>query len=49
MGRLVPAGTGNPRYRNIEPVVEGGYPPLEAMELAEEKGTPEEENLTVTD
>jgi DNA-directed RNA polymerase subunit beta' len=36
MGRLVPAGTGNPRYRDIRPVVEGGYPPsLEAMELAQ--------------
>ena len=37
MGRLVPAGTGNPRYRNITPIVEGGYPPpLEAMEIAGE-------------
>jgi DNA-directed RNA polymerase subunit beta' len=38
MGRLVPAGTGNPRYLDIRPVVEGGYPPpLEAaMEIAEE-------------
>ena len=36
MGRLVPAGTGNPRYRDIRPVVEGGYPPsLETMEIAE--------------
>jgi DNA-directed RNA polymerase subunit beta' len=37
MGRLIPAGTGNPRYRDITPVVEGGYPPpLEAMEIAGE-------------
>jgi len=37
MGRLIPAGTGNPRYRDITPLVEGGYPPpLEAMEIAGE-------------
>ena len=44
MGRLIPAGTGNPRYRDIEPVVEGGYPPpLEVMEIAaEDKGQGEE-------
>jgi DNA-directed RNA polymerase subunit beta' len=37
MGRLIPAGTGNPRYRDITPVVEAGYPPpLEAMEIAGE-------------
>ena len=50
MGRLVPAGTGNPRYRDIRPVVKGGYsPPLEAMEIAEESKEEEEENLLVTD
>jgi DNA-directed RNA polymerase subunit beta' len=50
MGRLVPAGTGNPRYRDISPVVEGGYPSsLEAMEIAEESKEGEEENLRVTD
>jgi len=37
MGRLIPAGTGNPRYRDITPIVEGDYPPpLEAMEIAGE-------------
>jgi DNA-directed RNA polymerase subunit beta' len=50
MGRLVPAGTGNPRYRDIRPVVEGGYPPLETMEItAEAENTGEEEGLVVTD
>jgi DNA-directed RNA polymerase subunit beta' len=50
MGRLVPAGTGNPRYRDISPVVEGGYPTsLEAMEIAEENKEGEEEDLQVTD
>jgi DNA-directed RNA polymerase subunit beta' len=50
MGRLVPAGTGNPRYRDIKPLVEGGYPPpLEAMEIAEEGKEPGEENPPVTD
>jgi len=51
MGRLVPAGTGNPRYRDIRPVVEGGYPPpsLEAMEIAEEKEEGGEEDRLVTD
>jgi len=48
MGRLVPAGTGNPRYRDIRPVVEGGYPPppLEAMEIVQEG---EEGDLAVSD
>jgi DNA-directed RNA polymerase subunit beta' len=47
MGRLVPAGTGNPRYRDIRPVVEGGYPPpLEAMEITQEG---EEGDLAVSD
>ena len=50
MGRLVPAGTGNPRYRDIRPLVEGGYPPsMGAMELAEERQEGEEENPLVTD
>ncbi len=51
MGRLVPAGTGNPRYRDIRPVVEGGYPSpsLEAMEIAEEKEEGGEEDRLVTD
>jgi DNA-directed RNA polymerase subunit beta' len=50
MGRLVPAGTGNPRYRDIRPLVEGGYPPpLEAMEIAEEGKEQGEENPPVTD
>jgi DNA-directed RNA polymerase subunit beta' len=50
MGRLVPAGTGNPRYRDIKPLVEGGYPsPLEAMEIAEERKEQGEENPPVTD
>jgi DNA-directed RNA polymerase subunit beta' len=51
MGRLVPAGTGNPRYRDIRPVVEGGYPPLESMEIAAEAETTGEgeEGPAVTD
>ncbi|MCJ7663891.1 MAG: DNA-directed RNA polymerase subunit beta', partial [Desulfobacterales bacterium] len=50
MGRLVPAGTGNPRYRDITPVVEGGYPPpLEGMEIAEEGKEQGKENPLVTD
>jgi DNA-directed RNA polymerase subunit beta' len=51
MGRLVPAGTGNPRYRSIRPVVEGGYPPsLEAMEIAQAQAQEgEEEDLVVSD
>jgi DNA-directed RNA polymerase subunit beta' len=50
MGRLVPAGTGNSRYRDTSPVVEGGYPSsLEAMEIAKESKEGEEENLQVTD
>jgi DNA-directed RNA polymerase subunit beta' len=50
MGRLIPAGTGNPRYRDIRPLVEGGYPPpLEAMEIAEEGKEQGEENPPVTD
>jgi DNA-directed RNA polymerase subunit beta' len=49
MGRLVPAGTGNPRYREIRPVVEGGYPPsLEAMEIAQTQEG-EEGDLAVSD
>jgi DNA-directed RNA polymerase subunit beta' len=48
MGRLVPAGTGNPRYRDIRPVVEGGYPPsLETMEVDKEGG--EEGDLVAAD
>jgi DNA-directed RNA polymerase subunit beta' len=46
MGRLVPAGTGNRRYRDIRPVVEAGYPSLEAMGIAaqaEPKGEGEED------
>lgn len=50
MGRLVPAGTGNSRYRDIRPLVEGGYlPSMGAMELAEERQEGEEENPLVTD
>ena len=50
MGRLVPAGTGNSRYRDIRPLVEGGYlPSMGAMELAEEKEEGEEENPLVSD
>jgi DNA-directed RNA polymerase subunit beta' len=50
MGRLIPAGTGNPRYRDITPLVEGGYPPsLEQMEMAEPVKEEGEENLPVTD
>jgi DNA-directed RNA polymerase subunit beta' len=50
MGRLIPAGTGNPRYRDIEPVVEGGYPPpLEVMEIAGEDKEQGEEGAPVPD
>jgi DNA-directed RNA polymerase subunit beta' len=35
MGRLVPAGTGNPRYRDIRPVVEGGYAPSLGATISE--------------
>ena len=51
MGRLVPAGTGNPRYRDTTPLVEGGYPSsLEAaIEISGESKEEEKENLQVTD
>jgi DNA-directed RNA polymerase subunit beta' len=50
MGRLIPAGTGNPRYRDIEPVVEAGYPPpLEVMEIAGEDKEQGEEGAPVPD
>jgi DNA-directed RNA polymerase subunit beta' len=50
MGRLVPAGSGNPSYLNTTPVVEGGYPSsLEAMKIAEENKEGEGEDLQVTD
>ena len=50
MGRLIPAGTGNPRYRDITPVVEGGYPPpLEAMEIAGEGKEQGEEGAPAAD
>jgi DNA-directed RNA polymerase subunit beta' len=50
MGRLIPAGTGNPRYRDITPVVEGGFPPpLEAMEIAGEDKEQGEDGAPVTD
>lgn len=38
MGRLIPAGTGNSRYRGITPMVEGGYTlSLEEMEPETER------------
>jgi DNA-directed RNA polymerase subunit beta' len=49
MGRLVPAGTGNPRYRDIRPVAEAGIAPLDALEIAaqaEPKGEGEEGAVT---
>ncbi|OGP55191.1 MAG: DNA-directed RNA polymerase subunit beta' [Deltaproteobacteria bacterium RBG_13_52_11] len=50
MGRLIPAGTGNPRYRDITPVVEGGYPPpLEVMEIAGDGKEQGEEGAPVPD
>jgi DNA-directed RNA polymerase subunit beta' len=50
MGRLVPAGTGNPRYREIRPVVEGGYPlPLDAMIPENEAAKEQEADLTPAD
>jgi DNA-directed RNA polymerase subunit beta' len=50
MGRLIPAGTGNPRYRDIMPAVEGGYPPpLEAMEIAGEGKEQGEEDAPAAD
>jgi DNA-directed RNA polymerase subunit beta' len=50
MGRLIPAGTGNPRYRDIAPIVEGGYPPpLEAMEIAGEGTEQTEEDAPRAD
>ncbi|OGP53985.1 MAG: DNA-directed RNA polymerase subunit beta' [Deltaproteobacteria bacterium RBG_13_52_11] len=50
MGRLVPAGTGNPRYRDIRPVVEGGYTPvLEGIEIAAGAEIKGEETLVETD
>jgi DNA-directed RNA polymerase subunit beta' len=51
MGRLVPAGTGNPRYRDIRPLVEGGYAPSPGAMISEHAETKEkgEEDLIVTD
>jgi DNA-directed RNA polymerase subunit beta' len=50
MGRLVPAGTGNTRYRDIRPVVEGGYhPSLEEMAIAGESTEGGDEGPVVTD
>jgi DNA-directed RNA polymerase subunit beta' len=50
MGRLIPAGTGNSRYRDITPIVEGGYPPaLEAMEIAEQGKEEGEEGVPAAD
>ncbi len=50
MGRLIPAGTGNPRYRNITPIVEGGYtPPLEEIEEGQKEKEGGEESVLVAD
>ncbi|MBW2039148.1 MAG: DNA-directed RNA polymerase subunit beta' [Deltaproteobacteria bacterium] len=50
MGRLVTAGTGNPRYRTMVPIVEGGYPPpLEEIEREEEKVKGEEKGVFLAD
>jgi len=50
MGRLVPAGTGNPRYREIRPVVEGGYPlPLDAIPPENSEAKEQEADLTAPD
>jgi DNA-directed RNA polymerase subunit beta' len=52
MGRLVPAGTGNPHYGKIRPFIEEKYlPPLEMIEMASESETKdkEEENVVATD
>ena len=50
MGRLVPAGTGNPRYREIRPVVEGGYPlPLDTMLPENSEAKEQEADLTAAD
>jgi DNA-directed RNA polymerase subunit beta' len=52
MGRLVPAGTGNPHYGKIRPFIEEKYlPPLEMIEMASESETKdkEEEDVVATD
>ncbi len=51
MGRLIPAGTANPRYRNITPIVESGYTlPLEELKIEGEEGAEDEtEGVLVTD
>ncbi|UCC66648.1 MAG: DNA-directed RNA polymerase subunit beta' [Deltaproteobacteria bacterium] len=50
MGRLIPAGTGNPRYRTLAPIVEGGYTPdLEEIEIEKEEEGGEEEEVLLAD